>query len=276
MNNTLKRTNRSCPMCDHPGGIDHADSRDNGWHLKTCAQCDFVYLQDPPDYAAFVHDFAWENTFAVEAERRKSSEPVLNAWSRFTKFIRHRIFKRNKQIRLIRDFIGSGRVLDVGCGGGVQNAHWIDKQYEPWGVEISAGLAKVASEFFARHGGQCLQNDAVSAMSGMPDNFFDGILMMSYLEHELNPSGVCKSAFGCLKQGGHLIIKVPNHACWNRYVRGEKWCGYRFPDHVNYFTPASLSKLLKDTGFSIVKFGWNDRFPTSDNMWLIAQKPKAA
>lgn len=136
-------------MCDHPVGIDHPDSRDNGWHLKTFSRCDFVYLQDPPDYAAFVHDFAWENTFAIEAERRKSDEPVFHAWSRFTKFIRHRIFKRNKQVRLIRDYIGAGRVLDVGYGGCVQNAHWIDKQYEPWGVEISAGLAKVAGEFFA-------------------------------------------------------------------------------------------------------------------------------
>ena len=260
-------------MCDHPVGSDHVDSRDNGWHLKICAQCSFVYLQDPPNYEAFVHDFAWEKTYKSESQRRKSDEPVLNAWSRFSKFVRHRIFKRNKLLALIRRFVSSGRILDVGCGSGTQNSHWIEKRYEPWGVEISAVLARRAGEFFSRHGGQCIQADAVSAMSGMPNDFFDGILMMSYLEHELNPRGVCKAAFGSLKQGCHLIIKVPNHACWNRYARGKKWCGYRFPDHVNYFTPSSLINLLEETGFSIVKFEWSDRFPTSDNMWVVARKP---
>jgi hypothetical protein len=54
---------------------------------------------------------------------------------------------------------------------------------------------------------------------------------------------------------------------------GQKWCGFRYPDHVNYWTPKTLNKIIKETGFEIVRFNFGDRFPTSDNMWLIARKP---
>jgi hypothetical protein len=76
-----------------------------------------------------------------------------------------------------------------------------------------------------------------------------------------------------LRPGAPLIIKVPNYGCLNRMVSGGKWCGFRYPDHVNYWTPKTLKKIIEDTGLEIVRFNIKDRFPTSDNMWLIARKP---
>ena len=76
-----------------------------------------------------------------------------------------------------------------------------------------------------------------------------------------------------LRSGAHLIIKVPNYVCLNRVIMGKKWCGFRYPDHVNYWTPKTLIKIISDTGFQIVRFNIRDRFPTSDNMWLVARKP---
>lgn len=42
---------------------------------------------------------------------------------------------------------------------------------------------------------------------------------------------------------------------------------------VNYFTPVSFREALSGTGFSIEKFSFSDRLPTSDNMWLVAARP---
>jgi hypothetical protein len=66
---------------------------------------------------------------------------------------------------------------------------------------------------------------------------------------------------------------VPNYGYLNRIVMGQKWGGFRYPDHVNYWTPETLIKIIRDTGFQIVRFKIWDRFPTSDNMWLVARKP---
>jgi 2-polyprenyl-3-methyl-5-hydroxy-6-metoxy-1,4-benzoquinol methylase len=96
--------------------------------------------------------------------------------------------------------------------------------------------------------------------------------MTSYLEHEPNPRAVLAATAQVMKPGARLIVKVPNYASWNRTVRGARWCGFRFPDHVNYFTPELLVRLVRESGFEIVRFVWLDRWPTSDSMWLVAEK----
>ena len=68
-----------------------------------------------------------------------------------------------------------------------------------------------------------------------------------------------------------VILKVPNYACWNRKLRGKKWCGYRFPDHVNYFTPETLRILAETADFRVRQTLW-DRLPLSDNMYAVLNK----
>ncbi len=37
---------------------------------------------------------------------------------------------------------------------------------------------------------------------------------------------------------------------------GRSWCGWRFPDHINYFSPATLGHLVVDIGFSYKWVNW--------------------
>ena len=78
------------------------------------------------------------------------------------------------------------------------------------------------------------------------------------------------AAQGVIAPDGVLIIKVPNYGSVNRRVFGRRWCGFRFPDHMNYFTPESLVRLCAECGLGVRAFSWLDRLPTSDNMWLVA------
>ena len=102
--------------------------------------------------------------------------------------------------------------------------------------------------------------------------FFTGVIMSSFLEHEPNLVGTLLAARQIMRPGARLIVKVPNYASWNRALRGAKWCGFRFPDHVNYFTPDVLRTVVARTGFRILRFGLLEHFPTSDNMWLLAER----
>lgn len=98
------------------------------------------------------------------------------------------------------------------------------------------------------------------------------VIMRSYLEHEAQPKEVLIETARVLQPDGIVVIKVPNYGCFNRTVFGERWCGFRFPDHLNYFTPASLESMCTSAGLSIKRFKFLDKFPLSDNMWLIAGK----
>jgi len=91
------------------------------------------------------------------------------------------------------------------------------------------------------------------------------------LEHEHNPLEVLEGLRKTIKNNGVVIIKVPNYGSINRVVRGKKWCGYRFPDHVNQFTPNTLSKMVLKAGYKIIKFNYTDKQLTSDNMWMVAR-----
>jgi hypothetical protein len=96
--------------------------------------------------------------------------------------------------------------------------------------------------------------------------------MTSFLEHDINARDTLLAVKRVMRPDAKLVVKVPNYASWNRSIRAGRWCGFRFPDHVNYFTPTLLKRLLVETGFRVVRFGWLDRMPTSDTMWLIAEK----
>ena len=106
----------------------------------------------------------------------------------------------------------------------------------------------------------------------MSDRNFDAVTMLSFLEHESQPLELLQAIGTVLKPDGYVILKVPNFACWNRYVRGRKWAGYRYPDHVNYFTPATLEMLANKAGFELQKQKLSYRIPTSDNMYAALKK----
>ena len=142
----------------------------------------------------------------------------------------------------------------------------------PLGIEISAELAKSASRKLKKLGGKCLHSDALSGLKTLPAGSVSLILMSAYLEHESRPAEVLAESARCLQGGGVVVLKVPNYACWNRRVMGARWCGFRYPDHVNYFTPATMRRMAEGAGLKVARGGWFDAMPTSDNMYAVLVK----
>ncbi|MEY2542315.1 MAG: hypothetical protein QOI22_1917, partial [Verrucomicrobiota bacterium] len=115
--------------------------------------------------------------------------------------------------------------------------------------------------------------DAVSGLRQLAGASCAGVIMSSFLEHELEPRTLLQETLRTIKPGGVAIIKVPNFDSWNRVFRKQRWCGFRFPDHVNYFTPETITRMARSVGFTIRRFRWQDRLPTSDTLWIVLQKP---
>ena len=64
------------------------------------------------------------------------------------------------------------------------------------------------------------------------------------------------------------VVKVPNYGSLNRIVTGQRWCGFRYPDHLNYFSPDTFRVLANRAGFE-TSFGLTGCLPTSENMWAL-------
>jgi len=268
---------RNCPQCgtDNLAAAALAYSWQN-WILKGCAGCAFVYLENPPGYEALVSEFAWERNHGDRRERMRAEYPlsyhVARVWKKFRRWA---IRKPNKLANRIAASFPPGPVVDIGCGSGDYLAGLPDV-YEPLGVEISEELARRARERLAERGGRILAMSAMEGLAAVPEGTASGIIMRSFLEHEQQPVELLARAWAALRPGGATIIKVPNYASVNRRVMGGCWCGFRFPGHVNYFTPQSLRDMVEAAGFRVERFGLFDRFYFSDNMWMVASKPNPA
>ena len=263
---------RSCPLCD----LDNSQSPAHAhapaeWPLKRCAQCRFVYLERAAAYEEMAENFAWEKTSSAETARRTSAEPIKQKVSDGLKSLRRDVFKRRKLGHLLRAYIAPGAVADIGCGSG-KGLQQLPDIYTPVGLEISRALAAQAQRRLAQRGGRVLAGDALSGLRSLGAGELSGILMSAFLEHEIQPRALLTEAHRTLQPRGRIIIKVPNFDCWNRTFRGARWCGYRFPDHVNYFTPHSLTRLARETGFRVLRCRPWDRLPTSDNLWMVLEK----
>lgn len=229
-----------------------------------CRSCGLVYLRFAPAYAAFEEDYAWEKMAEKEAGRRKKF--WLYRLDYATRF-RLRFGNAMDRRFVMQNVAAGGRVLDIGCGG----SNRIPKEMVPFGIEISKGLAQQSDPVFRRHGGHVVNASALDGLDHFEDNFFDRAILRSYLEHEMRPRQVLEKLFRTLKPGGTAVVKVPDFGCIGRRVMGPKWCGFRYPDHQNYFTRATLRDLAARTGFTCefknVIGGLND------NLYAVLTKP---
>jgi len=274
----VQQTNRRCPLCQ--GAAERAREIPgialDPWLLLRCAGCGLVYLGNPPDYQTLAESFSWDQSYPQRKRERQDARrapvrAVRRGLSGVIRLVRAAL-RRDKLQRLGRRHLPDrGRVLDLGCDTGY-NARALAPGLVPVGIEISEALASKARSRFEPRGGEVVTDAVLPALRRMPAGSCVGAIAKSYLEHEIHPRSVLLELARVLQPGTAVIIKVPNHACWLRYLRGAQWCGYRFPDHVNYFTPRSLVRLLDETGFDIARMRRTDRLPTSDNMWCVARR----
>ena len=257
-------TYRACPACGEGAATTLPRYSPAPWVVAGCDGCGFVYLRNPPDYEALEEDLAWERTyFAKRAESGKGSTP----FSPVARRIRRMFGMYRDRSEQMRGWFRDGRVLDIGCGWGKR----IGPPMIPYGIEISAGLHRIADEWMRDRGGFCLHGPGAEAIWRFDPEFFDGIVMFSYLEHESRVMEVLNGAHRALKRVGAVFIRVPNYGSLNRRVIGPKWCGFRYPDHVNYFTLRSLRDVAARAGFQTRLIN-RISLPVDDNISVLLHK----
>lgn len=257
----------TCEVCQKTGATVVAKYTRSPWPVVVCNHCGFVYLGRVPDYEDLSVNLAWEKQHADEKERRKKE----NKLARFDALTRFRL-KFGKVIDRARHrrAAASGRVLEIGCGGSTR----IPAGPIPYGIEISEGLAAKARPIFEARGGTVYHEPATTGIERFPESFFDSIIMRSYLEHEAQPRVILERAFKRLKPGGKILLRSPNYNSANRHIMGAEWCGFRFPDHVNYFTPRSLKALAESIGYEFHWMNWMSLF--DDNLIVQLKRPASA
>jgi 2-polyprenyl-3-methyl-5-hydroxy-6-metoxy-1,4-benzoquinol methylase len=272
---------RNCPLLERASRSQPLSYAPFPWSLRRCADTGFVYLANPPAQDLFRDAFAWEVTHKAESQRRQQAEPAIHAMSEAVKTFRRRVLKRDKVAAMGRSIActfgaGSIRLVDVGCAEGTLIERVVmgvpaavAERIEPIGIEISNQLAAVADRTLAGRGGRCIHATGIEGLGMLEPASVHLIVLSCILEHEIDPLKLLRRCRERLTAQGRVIVKVPNFNCVGRLLRGRKWCGFRWPDHVNYFTATTLASMASSAGFDVVRMGLFDRSPLSDSLYAV-------
>ena len=146
--------------------------------------------------------------------------------------------------RRFLNFRQTNRLLEIGAAAGGFLVHCRNDGWTTYGVELSTHSSKFAREQ--------QRLDVITGTihdASYPSNFFDVVVAWQTLEHVPNPREVITEIYRILRSGGFFVMSVP-------YWKGlsirliKKRYRYVGRDHLFYFSPQNLSKILKDIGFS--------------------------
>jgi len=138
------------------------------------------------------------------------------------------------------------RFLEVGCGDGNFLAVLRSQGWEVAGTEVSEAAARAARE---RHG---IDVDVIAFRGTGPTGRWDAVGLYHVLEHLYEPRLTLKQLREVLPMGGVLHIQVPNRRSLDGRLGGHLWWGLRCPQHVSFFEPKHLTRLLSEEGFRVV------------------------
>lgn len=137
----------------------------------------------------------------------------------------------------------NNRLLDVGCGVGHFAGIARERGWNVYGTE----LTDRAVEICARKG-ITMHQGKLNPANYRPD-FFDVVTSIETIEHINNPLEDVSNMAAVLRPRGLLYVTTPNFNSLSRRLLGGRWNIIEYPEHLSYYTPATLNALLRECGF---------------------------
>jgi len=203
--------------------------------LVRCRQCAMIYANPVPAAVASgqYYDQAGADYYLSPAKLESDYAPV----------------RYERELRLFRKHCQGGAVLDVGCSSGAflfQLRQRFSGCYQGLGTDVSGP----ALDYAEKRGVAVMRGSFLEQDFG--ERRFDTVTFWAVLEHLLEPARFLAKAGQLLKPGGLCFVLVPNmQSLAARLLRGRY--RYIYPQHLNYFTKATLTRLVEPR-FSVIEF----------------------
>jgi 2-polyprenyl-3-methyl-5-hydroxy-6-metoxy-1,4-benzoquinol methylase len=182
--------------------------------LLVCTRCGQVQLREVINPALYKdYNFAAENIVTIKKWCGKLSKIILSTTE-------------------------GGTILEVGSGDGYF-AHLLSQKSDVICIEPSAKLVKEARKKFKLKTICNYYDDRIHL-----NKKFDIVITRHVMEHIENVKEFVKKLVGNIKEEGMIVVEVPDL----RTILKAKNYANLFHEHINYFSPQTLSQLFEPYG----------------------------
>ena len=221
-------------------GVDRQIGTTGQFAVHVCDRCGAgVTLPrvDTPDLAPF-----YPNEYGPFVRQRGLISLLASVYYRWRDA---HVFRR-KPYSAVADRPAGSRLVDVGCGRGDLGAVFLARGWDVTGVDPSPD----AVEGVRTRGMTGIEGtlDTVA----LPAAHFDAASFQHALEHTTYPLEDLQRVRAALRDGGQVLIAVPNFGYWQRKLFGTYWYPLDLPRHRFHFTGESLRIVLERAGFTEV------------------------
>lgn len=156
-------------------------------------------------------------------------------------------------------------VLDVGCGTGALSQAIQMRGYDVWGIELNNEASEIARTRIS-----ALINADITDLTGVKSIIgkqkFDYIVFSDVLEHIYDPFSLLKEYMCFLKDGGSVVVSVPNALTWTNRIKflfgvfDYQDTGIMDRTHIRFFTFRTSKNLVKAVGLKITGVDYTPHF----------------
>lgn len=162
-----------------------------------------------------------------------------------------------------------GQLLDVGCATGMFVCVAHEAGWEAAGLDASTWA-------IARARGHCPGSAFVAGLleqTAFPEEKFNVITLWDVLEHVRSPVETLSCVYRWLAPKGWLFLNLPNADSVIANLMGKRWV-LLLREHLWYFSPTTMARLLRQNGFELVRTRPNFvRFSLTNIVGRLAQYP---
>ncbi len=235
MTNTASSLNlepASCPLCgpDAPSVTRHDFAP---YRVVACSSCGLTYLSPRLTEQAILELYKNEAYYNSNISGQGYDEymEISDNWVKtFT-----------LRLKQIAPYKSSGKALDIGCGPGYFLTAAQKLGFDVYGLDPSDYIVAQAQKTW----GDRIRLGLIES-AGYPTESFDLVVAFDTFEHIYDPKNFLAAIHHVLKPGGVLAITTPDPTSLLSKVSGKNWVSYKLPEHVFYWSPETIRKILSE------------------------------
>jgi SAM-dependent methyltransferase len=151
--------------------------------------------------------------------------------------------------RLLRRFVSTGAVLDVGAAAGFVLEGFLSEGWAGRGIEPNARMCNAANERLGP-----LVDVGILESYESPQTY-DLVAMIQVVAHFSDPRQALARAAELTRPGGFWLVETWNRESLAARVFGKWWHEYSPPSVLHWFSRSGLQRLAGSLGFSELAWG---------------------